>query len=115
MTVVTMPERLRMIEFDENGHRAALARDVQTGLTASPKRLPCRYFYDAQGSLLFEEICELPEYYLTRTERAILEERSAEIAALFPEETALVELGSGSAAKTRLLIGALLDQRARLC
>src|SRR6266498_2349216 len=67
------------------------------------------------GSLLFEEICELPEYYLTRTERAILTERAAEIAALFPEETALVELGSGSAAKTRLLIEAFLERRARLC
>jgi len=104
-----------MVEFDENGHRAALARDVEAGLTASPKRLPCRYFYDAQGSLLFEEICELPEYYLTRTERAILLERAAEIVALFPEETALVELGSGSAAKTRLLIEAFLDRRPRLC
>ena len=103
MAIVREPQRLRMAAFDRDGHRAAFARDVEEGLTAEPKRLPCRYLYDARGSALFEEICCLPEYYLTRTERQILAERAEEIAGLFPEETALVELGSGSAAKTRLL------------
>jgi dimethylhistidine N-methyltransferase len=103
-----MTPRLQMTDFDTNGHRSAFAYDVEVGLTASAKRLPCRYFYDEQGSLLFEEICGLPEYYLTRTERRILEERAGEIAALFPEEIALVELGSGSATKTRLVIEAFL-------
>lgn len=108
MPGIDTPERLQIIEFDVEGHRAAFARDVGVGLTAAPKWLPCRYFYDAQGSLLFEEICELPEYYLTRTERQILAERAPEIAGRFPEPIALVELGSGSAAKTRLLIEAFL-------
>src|SRR5438045_580004 len=69
MPITGMPERLKLEEFDQNGHRAAFAQDVRAGLTAVPKRLPCRYFYDAQGSQLFEEICQLPEYYLTRAER----------------------------------------------
>ncbi len=114
MPAVIMRERLRIVAFDVDGHRSAFARDVASGLTSTPKRLPCRYFYDEQGSQLFEEICQLPEYYLTRTERGILCERAGEIAALFPEEIALVELGSGSAAKTRLLIEAFLDRHPRL-
>jgi L-histidine N-alpha-methyltransferase len=108
------PQRLRIIAFDVNGHRSAFANDVRAGLTASPKRLPCRYFYDEQGSLLFEEICRLPEYYLTRTERGILAERAGEIAALFPEQVSLVELGSGSAVKTRLLLEAFLERCPRV-
>jgi len=72
------------------------AREVEVGLTASPKRLPCRYFYDGQGSLLFEEICALPEYYLTRTERQILQEHAGEIASLFDEEIALVDAVSAA-------------------
>src|SRR5262249_41149608 len=81
---------------------------------ARRKRLHCRYFYDAEGSRLFEEICALPEYYLTRTERRILRERAAEIARGFPGPVALVELGSGSAVKTRLLIEALLAEHGAL-
>src|SRR5437588_539586 len=108
MTVAKMPARLEMVAFDHDAHQDGFARDVEQGLTASPKRLSCRYFYDQRGSLLFEEICELPEYYLTHAEGQILRDRAAEIAALFPEETSLVELGSGSAVKTRLLIEAFL-------
>ena len=67
-------------------HVADLAADVRAGLTATPKRLSCRYFYDPVGSELFEEICRLPEYYLTRAEGAILEERAEEIADLFGGE-----------------------------
>jgi L-histidine Nalpha-methyltransferase len=100
--------RLQVHSYDQNGHLAEFAREVEQGLTSAPKRLPCRYFYDEYGSRLFEEICALPEYYLTRTERQILQEHADEIAALFNEEMALVELGSGSAAKTRLLIEAFL-------
>ena len=106
--------RLEVHAYDHNGHLEEFAREVERGLTASPKRLPCRYFYDQQGSRLFEEICALPEYYLTRAERQILQERADEIAALFAEEVALVELGSGSAAKTRLLIEAFLHRHASL-
>jgi dimethylhistidine N-methyltransferase len=88
--------------------RADFASDVFHGLTAQPKRLPCKWLYDHEGSLLFEEICKLPEYYIPRAERAILERHGAEIAASLPPGAMLVELGSGSAAKTRLLIEAFL-------
>jgi dimethylhistidine N-methyltransferase len=88
--------------------RDRFARDVVRGLTSSPKHLSCCYFYDALGSKLFEAICELPEYYLTRAETAILEAHAGDIAARFPAGVDLVELGSGNAAKTRLLIAACL-------
>ena len=84
----------------------ALRDDVRTGLTSTPKVLPPRWFYDARGSELFEEITRLPEYYPTRAERSILTERAAEIATITRAKT-LVELGSGSSDKTRLLLDAL--------
>ncbi|MFB7666636.1 L-histidine N(alpha)-methyltransferase [Kitasatospora sp. NPDC056138] len=86
----------------------ALRHDVQHGLTASPKWLPPKWFYDARGSELFEEITRLPEYYPTRAEREILTARAREIAAVTKART-LVELGSGSSEKTRLLLDALRD------
>ncbi|WP_426367496.1 L-histidine N(alpha)-methyltransferase [Streptomyces sp. E-08] len=85
---------------------AALRADVLHGLTRSPKELPPKWFYDARGSVLFEEITRLPEYYPTRAEREILVERAPEIAAATGART-LVELGSGSSEKTRFLIDAL--------
>jgi L-histidine Nalpha-methyltransferase len=85
---------------------AAADRDeIRRGLGATPKRLPCRLFYDERGSRLFERICELPEYYLTRTEHGLLAAYAREIVAL-TGPSSLVELGSGSATKTRLLIEA---------
>ncbi|MFG3227408.1 L-histidine N(alpha)-methyltransferase [Kitasatospora sp. NPDC048194] len=84
----------------------ALRHDVQQGLTSQPKWLPPKWFYDARGSELFEEITRLPEYYPTRAERAILTARAGEIAAATGART-LVELGSGSSEKTRLLLDAL--------
>ncbi len=87
---------------------AALRADATAGLTASPKWLPPKWFYDARGSELFEEITRLPEYYPTRAERAILERVAPEIAEATGART-LVELGSGSSEKTRLLIGALRE------
>lgn len=86
----------------------ALRHDVQHGLTSEPKWLPPKWFYDARGSDLFEEITRLPEYYPTRAERAILTARAGEIAAATKART-LVELGSGSSEKTRLLLDALND------
>jgi L-histidine N-alpha-methyltransferase len=100
--------RFNLIRLDKDGRLAAFTRDVAAGLSASPKRLSCCYFYDALGSALFEAICRLPEYYLTRAEEEILRDHSEEIAALFPAPTDLIELGSGSAVKTRLLIEAFL-------
>ncbi|HXG11969.1 MAG TPA: L-histidine N(alpha)-methyltransferase, partial [Gemmataceae bacterium] len=107
-------ERFTLIGLPAEKRRARFARDVAAGLTAAPKYLPCCYFYDRLGSLLFEAICELPEYYLTRAETAILREHADEIVSLFPEATDLIELGSGSAAKTRLLIEAFLRRHPTL-
>ncbi|MGW1248082.1 L-histidine N(alpha)-methyltransferase [Streptomyces sp. NPDC002535] len=86
---------------------ADLRADVLHGLNRSPKELPPKWFYDARGSELFEEITRLPEYYPTRAEREILKQRAPEIAAATGAKT-LVELGSGSSEKTRFLIDALL-------
>jgi L-histidine N-alpha-methyltransferase len=88
---------------------AAMARDVRRGLTAEPKELSPKYFYDERGSQLFEQITELPEYYPTRAERAILSDRSREILAAAGCPGTLIELGSGSAAKTRHLLDAMRD------
>lgn len=79
--------------------------DVVKGLTQTPKSLPPAYFYDDRGSELFEQICELPEYYLTRTETAILQQYAGEIAKI-TGVCELVELGSGSSTKTRILLDA---------
>lgn len=87
---------------------AALRADVLHGLTRTPKTLPPKWFYDARGSALFDEITTLPEYYPTRAEREILQTRAAEIAAATGART-LIELGSGSSEKTRHLIDALAD------
>lgn len=86
----------------------ALRRDVLDGLTATPKTLPPKWFYDVRGSELFEAITRLPEYYPTRRERTILAHYAAEIAAL-TRATCLLELGAGSGEKTRLLLRALQD------
>jgi L-histidine Nalpha-methyltransferase len=88
---------------------ATMARDVRAGLCAYPKELAPKYFYDERGSLLFEQITELPEYYPTRAEREILSRRSGEILAVAGAPETLVELGSGSAAKTRHLLDAMRD------
>jgi L-histidine N-alpha-methyltransferase len=88
---------------------AAMARDVRTGLLAEPKELAPKYFYDERGSQLFEQITELDEYYPTRAERAILAERAAEIVTAAGEPRTLIELGSGSASKTRHLLSAMRD------
>lgn len=83
----------------------ALRADALAGLTARPKNLPPKWFYDARGSVLFEQITQLPEYFPTRTERALLEHAADAIAITSGADT-IVELGSGSSAKTRLLLDA---------
>ncbi|ALV31908.1 L-histidine N(alpha)-methyltransferase [Streptomyces sp. CdTB01] len=92
----------------EDATDAALRADVLHGLTGTPKTLPPKWFYDAHGSELFEQITELPEYYPTRAEREILIARAGEIAAATRART-LVELGSGSSDKTRHLLDALTE------
>jgi dimethylhistidine N-methyltransferase len=92
----------------------SFADAVAEGLARRPRRIPCRFLYDERGSKLFEEICDLPEYYLTRAEREILLTRADRIAARFDRPIVLAELGSGSSAKTRLVIDACLARHGRL-
>ncbi|MFC6016916.1 L-histidine N(alpha)-methyltransferase [Plantactinospora solaniradicis] len=94
------------IYLEEQDLARALRADVRAGLTAVPRWLPPKWFYDARGSELFEQITRLPEYYPTRAERAVLAAHAAEIARLTDAKT-LIELGSGSSEKTRLLLDAL--------
>jgi dimethylhistidine N-methyltransferase len=95
------------LPVDETADREEFRRAVLDGLSARPRAIPAKFLYDARGSALFDEICELPEYYLTRTETAILHERAAEIGRRAGAGCALIEFGSGSSVKSRLLIEAL--------
>jgi dimethylhistidine N-methyltransferase len=95
----------RNIEIDINA-TSEFATDVLAGLTSTPKRLSPKYFYDDAGSALFERITELPEYYPTRREIGILNEHAKDIAALTPKGAALIEFGSGSSTKTRIVLSA---------
>ncbi|BCL75538.1 dimethylhistidine N-methyltransferase [Jeongeupia sp. HS-3] len=90
-----------------NDDHAGFMADVITGLSATPKRLPPKYFYDAAGSALFLDITRLDEYYVTRTELAILQTHASDIASHIPAGSALVEFGSGASTKIRTLLNAL--------
>jgi len=94
------------VHLDPGGLADQLAHDVRAGLLATPKVLPPKYFYDARGSELFDEITRLEEYYPTRAESQILTQRAGQIASLTQAQT-LVEIGSGTSEKTRLLLRAL--------
>lgn len=85
-------------------HHENITEEIVSGLTENPKRLPTKLFYDEKGSQLFDQICELKEYYPTRTELKILEDNIDEIVDSIGEESLLLELGSGSSLKTRLLL-----------
>jgi dimethylhistidine N-methyltransferase len=107
-------ERLRVHQLVGPESDDGLAEDVRRGLTAGRKHLSPKYFYDALGSQLFEAICLLPEYYLTRAENEIFSRHAREIVEAATEGRAkltLFELGSGSATKTRLIVGALLERQ----
>jgi L-histidine N-alpha-methyltransferase len=97
------------VHLPPGGPQSGMAADVRAGLTKPFKELSPRYFYDERGSQLFEEITNLPEYYPTRAERAILEAHGAEICAAAGDPATLIELGSGSAAKTRVLLDAMRE------
>src|SRR5882757_9878844 len=88
--------------FDDQ--TSAFARDVIDGLSQHPKRMSPKYFYDAVGSELFEQITLLPEYYPTRTELGILRDRGGKISSIVPKGAALVEFGAGATTKVRLLL-----------
>ncbi|MBE7189716.1 L-histidine N(alpha)-methyltransferase [Jatrophihabitans endophyticus] len=96
------------VHLDPGALADQLAADVRAGLTSDPKTLPPKYFYDARGSELFDEITRLPEYYPTRAERAILAAHAGDVAAATGAQS-LVEIGSGTSEKTRLLLQALRD------
>ena len=91
---------------EQDADTALFAADVVRGLTASPKRVPPKYFYDDTGSLLFESITDLPEYYPTRCEMSILQGHAGDIARLIPDGAALVEFGAGASKKARILLKA---------
>ena len=106
------PQMARAIDAEVTTHPGLLQRfasEVRSGLTSHPKRLSCEFFYDSKGSALFEQICQLREYYLTRAETEILLTHAREIAQHFPKGVSVAELGSGNAVKTRILLSALLE------
>ena len=108
--------RSRLVIHDlaqRNGH-AEFSRDIREGLSSSPKHLFPKYLYDELGSRLFEAICEVDEYYLTRAEDEILKTHADEIVAGIPDCDTLIELGSGSAEKTRTVIDTFMRQRQEL-
>ncbi len=109
-------ERLRLHQLATGDLRAAFAADTRAGLSAQPKQLFPKYLYDALGSVLFDAICLLPEYYLTRAEDEILTRHAEEIiAAVGSDQLTLLELGSGSATKTRRIIETILARQPQLC
>lgn len=101
---MTVTQALSVTLRDYHPRRDTLRDEVLEGLRAEQKTLPCKYFYDERGSALFDAICELPEYYLTRTELGIMETHVAAMAAALGPQLLLVEPGSGSSVKTRLLL-----------
>lgn len=103
---MTPPESLKLVERDARGVDPAFRADVLAGLAEPQKAIPARWFYDDAGSRLFEDITQLPEYYLTRAETEILTERADEFGALIGPGRAVVEFGSGSSLKTPLLLSA---------
>lgn len=107
-------EKLRIHNLVKREPRAGFAADVRRGLSTRPKRFLPKYFYDQLGSQLFEAICLLPEYYLTRAENEILEHYADEIVSSLEGKSTLIEMGSGSASKTRLIIEALLRKQTEL-
>jgi dimethylhistidine N-methyltransferase len=108
-TVIAAPPRAEQISW-----RDRFLADALEGLRQPQKTLPCKYFYDEHGSMLFDRICELDEYYLTRTELSILRTHARAMAAAIGEDCDLIELGSGSSLKTRLLLERLRKARAYL-
>jgi dimethylhistidine N-methyltransferase len=105
--MASVQRRPRVSLFDLKPDRGDFLRDVVAGLARARKELSPKYFYDERGSALFEAICELPEYYPTRTEMAMMQAHAGEMARCLGPECLLIEFGSGSGRKTRVLIAAL--------
>jgi dimethylhistidine N-methyltransferase len=102
-----MDTSLARLPLDNAAPEESFAGDLIAGLAKTPKEIACKYFYDAAGSRLFEQICELPEYYQTRTETALLARHAGEIAALMGARVEIVEFGAGSLRKVRVLLDAI--------
>ncbi|HIN30273.1 TPA: L-histidine N(alpha)-methyltransferase [Candidatus Poribacteria bacterium] len=105
---------VNLVEVETTKPLESIISAVSRGLLQTPKSLPCWLFYDSVGSKLFEKICQLPEYHITRTEEQILRTKAAEIIQGVSQGLSLVELGSGNSGKTRLLIDAILERQATL-
>jgi len=108
-TTTPVSDRIRVEVQLEPSHQEADLAELRATLMETPPRIPSKYFYDKRGSALFEQITELPEYYVTRTERTLLENIADDLAATTGAEE-LVELGSGAATKTRILLDAMSRQ-----
>ena len=97
--------------LDREPARLSFLEETIAGLSQTPRKLPCKFFYDEHGARLFQNICELPEYYITRTELAILRLHGGEMAAQLGSEIELIGLGTGAGTKTRILLNELSDPR----
>ena len=114
MTKQGLPDGVNLIKAPKHNSQQSLKDAVADGFKKTPKSIPALFFYDTPGSQFFEQICKLPEYYPTRTEHRILTENARDIIATLTGELELVELGSGSSAKTRVLINAILADQPHL-
>src|SRR5471032_982089 len=114
ISLTATPERFALYRDPHPARVATFAEDVKVGLGTRPYALSPKYFYDDLGSSLFEAICRLPEYYLTRVERDLLATYGREIVGMFDVPIELVELGSGSALKTKIIIEAALERQQTL-
>ena len=109
-----LPDGVNLIKAPKHHLQQSLKDAVANGFQKTPKSIPALFFYDTPGSQLFEQICKLPEYYPTRTEHTILTDNARDIIETVTGEVELVELGSGSSAKTRVLINAILANQSHL-
>ena len=109
-----LPDGLSLIKASKDNPQQSLKDAIAEGFKSTPKSIPALFFYDTAGSQLFEQICKLPEYYPTRTEHKILTDNARNIISTVTGEVELVELGSGSASKTRVLIDAILANQSHL-
>ena len=109
-----LPYGVNLIKASKHDSQQSLKGAIAEGFKRTPKSIPALFFYDIAGSQLFEQICKLPEYYPTRTEHKILTDYARDIISTVPSDVELVELGSGSASKTRVLIDAILTNQSHL-
>ncbi len=108
------PQRIRAALLEIAPAKSSFLTETIAGLSRSPRTLPCKFFYDERGGQLFQKICELPEYYITRTELQILRLHSAEMAAALGKKVELIGLGTGAGTKTRILLEEGLSRAIRI-